>query len=93
MNFFRRKPKIEGEIGYFGLAEWWLSTFTDQERAYIEKDNDPLAGEEGSLTRGKITFMSQTAGMFLSGLSSWFKKTEQDRSIAKRILIKACRVE
>lgn len=36
MNIFRRKPQIKGHIGYFGLSDWWLSAFTEQERTQIE---------------------------------------------------------
>ena len=32
-----KRSEIEGEIGFYGLAEWWLSTFTPTERIQIEK--------------------------------------------------------
>ena len=94
--FGNRKPQIKGELGYFGLANWWFSTFTEQERAYIETTYAPMqagiggiAQNRGGLTQGDITFTTQTIGMFLSGLSTWFRKTEHDRDIARRMLAKS----
>jgi hypothetical protein len=31
-----QKIKMHGSIGYFGLTEWWISEFTENEREYIE---------------------------------------------------------
>ena len=90
-EIFKSKPKIEGEIGFQGLADWWLSAFTESERSYIEQVYKPLSigGEnERPLTRGKILSMSQTAAGFLVGLASWFRKTTE-LTIAQRILEKA----
>lgn len=92
MNLFRRKPQIKGHVGYFGLGDWWLSAFTDQERAYIEKTYQPLGSGEGSLTQTNISFTTATVSTFLSGLSTWFRKTSRDRDIARRILIKALEI-
>lgn len=88
------KPKIEGEIGYFGLADWWLSEFDTLERTHIEQKYQPIGMKAGHkpLTKGKIYSTTQTIGMFLSGLSSWFQATPQDRDIARRILSKAMKV-
>lgn len=91
------KPKIQGEIGYHGLSDWWLQTFTEAERHYIEKKYKPLsAGVGGSpnkhpLTQGNILSTSQDTTGFLSGLASWFQHSEKDRDIARRILTKAVR--
>jgi hypothetical protein len=35
--------RVEEEICYFGLAEWWLSTFTEAERNYIESFYHPFS--------------------------------------------------
>ncbi len=51
LDIFRNKPKITGTIGYFSLTEWWLSTFSEAERKYIEKKFRPLGGSEESLTK------------------------------------------
>jgi len=97
-NRFKRKEKVEGELGYFGLGDWWLSTFTEEERNYIEKVFQPMGGEEKPLTQGEINIIgtegerialgTEKAVSLLSALAGWFKKPE-DFSIAKRILNKA----
>lgn len=92
MSFFKRllRPKIEGELGYFGLGDWWLDTFTDKERAYIEHVFQPLSMGGGTrpLTQGKIDSTTQRAASLLSGLAGWFTKGD-DLSIAVRMLDKA----
>lgn len=90
-RLFGRQPKIDGEFGYFGLGNWWLSTFDDVERDYVEKVYQPMSiggGREKPLTEGRIQSTTQTASSLLSGLAGWFKKPE-DLSIARRILAKA----
>ncbi len=91
------KPRIEGQIGYFNLSEWWVNTFTEKERNYIVKKYRPMAGgttgaDRNSLTEGKILSTTQTVGMFLSGLSTWFSDSIEDRDIARRILKKATEI-
>lgn len=92
MSIFRRKPQIKGQIGYFDSADWWLSAFTEQERTWIESVYKPLGGEPASLTQSEITYTTASVSMFLSSLSTWFRKTEKDRDIARRILEKALEV-
>jgi len=88
-----RLPKVEGELGYYGLAEWWLSSFTEQEREYIETRYTPMGigGTDNSrpLTRGQILDGGTgRASQLLWGLATWFRKPE-DFHIARRILAKA----
>jgi tetratricopeptide (TPR) repeat protein len=92
VNLFQRKPRVKGYIGYFRLTDWWLSTFSADERTKIEKAYQPMGGGTGTLTQTDITYSSSTISMFLSGLSSWFTKTQKDREIARRILKKAVEV-
>ena len=90
-GWLKGKQKIEGELGYFGLGDWWLMTFTDKERDYIEKVYQPMSigrSDDKPLTQGKIISTSETAVGLLAGLAGWFQKPA-DRSIAKRILEKA----
>ena len=90
-DIFKRSPKIEGEIGFFGLSDWWLNSFTKSEREYIEQKYKPMTmGESNnrSLTQGKILSTTQTASALLCGLASWFKKSEEF-SIGKRIAEKS----
>jgi hypothetical protein len=94
MGFFSRfrlqpeQPKVDGLLGYYGLADWWLTTFTPAEREHIEATYQPMGMRPGShpLTQGKRA-SSQTATDFLSGLASWFRKAD-DASIAVRIRAK-----
>lgn len=88
LDIFRSKPKIKGIIGYFGLAEWWLSTFLEAERKYIEKKFQPLGESEESLTKGNVSFRSDTAVGFLPNLAGWFARDEE-RHLAYKILEKA----
>ncbi len=82
------KRRIKGNIGYFGLADWWLSAFTDEERRYIRERYQPLGFSNDTLTSGDISYTSQTSIGFLSGLAGWFVKAG-DRAIAYKILEKA----
>lgn len=80
---------IGGKIGYFGLSEWWLSSFTEEERSLIKSIYAPLAAGSGiSLVTGDILMTSQTVLSFLTDLASWFAKDEE-RWIAYRIFYKA----
>lgn len=89
ISFNKSPQKIEGEIGYYSLEDWWLSNFTEGERRRIEEVFQPM-GLEGKniLTRGKIYSSSQTVTMFLVILAGWFKNP-RDRQLANRIIEKA----
>jgi tetratricopeptide (TPR) repeat protein len=84
-RFSRRSSNIGGLIGFFELADWWLSTFSDAERAHIEKIFQPMGG--GQLTTGRILSTTQTAAGLLQALAGWFNNP-RDRHIARRILAK-----
>lgn len=79
------KKKIGGEIAYYGLTEWWLNSFTEQERAIIRKTYTPML-KDCALDEGKITHSSHSILAFLGILAEWFKKAELYH-IGKRILI------
>lgn len=82
------KPQIKGKLGYFGLDAWWLSTFTESERRYIEDKFRPLGSSDARpLTQGDIEWTTETAVGLLSGLMSWFLKKE-DRHIARQLAAK-----
>lgn len=90
MRFFRRQKDadVKGEIGYFGLTEWWVSTFTEAEREYIDAKYQPMGAPPHTLTRGTIQYSTASSAQLLWGLATWFRKPE-DFSIASRILEKA----
>lgn len=64
--------QIGGYIAYYELEEWWLSTFSKQERDYIDATFVPLGGSSNSLTRGEIHKTSVNVDVFLNSLVTWF---------------------
>ncbi len=89
-SFLTKKEKVKGLIGYFGLADWWLSVFSEQERQYIKQTFRPLGTNpsDDSLTSRDVSYSNQSVVSFLSHLAGWFGKKE-DRTIAYRIFLKA----
>lgn len=89
-NLFGKEKEIKGEIGYFGLQDWWLTTFTKTERKHIEDVFKPLGSNpnENLLTEGEISYTSQTVAGLLQSLAGWFNNP-RDREIAKKIIDKA----
>ena len=89
-SLFSKSKSIEGEIGYYNLQDWWLTTFTQEERNHIEDVFHPLGGDPKTkpLTEGKISSSSQKAAGLLSALAGWFNKPD-DRYLAKKIIQKA----
>lgn len=83
-----KSPTPKGLIKYFNLVNWWLATFTVDERKYISQTYKPLGDTEDTLTKGDITFISTSASSFLSTLASWFPK-EKDKHIAYTLINKA----
>ena len=85
MGFFgKRDKKIGGKIGYYGLSEWWLATFTEEERRYIEQTYQPIGGGQNNITSGQILNISGSVCSFLAALSSWFNKAN-DRYLALKM--------
>jgi hypothetical protein len=89
-NLLTGKKKIKGLVEYYGLADWWLSEFSESERQYIKRTFQPLGTNpsNGLLVSDDISYFSQSVVCFLSHLAGWFGKKE-DRTIAFRILKKA----
>jgi tetratricopeptide (TPR) repeat protein len=88
LDFFSESKKTKGLIGYFGLENWWLSEFADDERRHIIEMFQPLGSSGDSLTSGAISYTSQTAVGLLQNLAGWFSK-ERDRPIAYKLMEKA----
>jgi len=86
LNFL--KKKISGEIGYYGLTDWWLSNFTESERREIIETFQPLGYPKNGLVEGDIHAADGSATQLLSALAGWFKK-EPKRTLAYRMLEKA----
>jgi len=79
---------VGGTLGYFGLGDWWLATFTKEERDYIEEKHTPMGGLPGvTLTKGNGANSGTAAGLLIS-LSTWFMGPG-DRHLAAKMLDKA----
>jgi len=87
-GFGKSSKRAQGSIGYFGLEDWWLTAFCDDERQHIQRTFQPLGDSGDSLTSGAISHTRQTAVGLLGALAGWFNGPE-DRSIAHKILDKA----
>ena len=87
----RNEEKVGGYIAYFGLQDWWLNTFSPQERKYIDSRFQPLEGIPHMLTQGRRS-TSKPPAQFLSELSAWFRRKE-DTSIAERIHAKVVELD
>lgn len=82
--------QIQGYIFHFNLEEWWLSTFTEAERQYIEEGYKPLfLHGKSRLTYGNMSLGMFTLVQLLSSMASWFRKTPEDRELARRMIAKA----
>jgi len=66
------KRMRNGEIGYYGLEDWWQDKFTEEERNIIRNTYQPMGLGSDSLVKNEIQSSSQSKLAFLSGLSSWF---------------------
>lgn len=77
-----------GMIRYLGLSRWWMSEFTETERALIESSFSPLG--LGGLTQGDVSAASDTPKQYLKSLSRWLDAARPD--LAERIREKAAKV-
>ena len=75
---------VEGIIAFYKLQEWWFSSFTHDEREFIDDRYQPMGALPHTLTQGKILERKQPAPEFLNGLNTWFR-SKNDSAIAERI--------
>ena len=85
-NVFKKKPG--GQIEYYGLTDWWLATFSPQERKDIGEIFQPIGFSKNGLTEGEISYTSGSATQLLYSLAGWFNDKSQ-RTISYRLLKKA----
>ena len=80
-------PPIEGMLGFLGLGEWWIETFSADERKYIETVFQPLGSTANSrpLTIGRIAASSQTPAKLLGALIGWFRMTPLDERMTRSL--------
>ena len=79
-----KHEKVEGLITFYKLEEWWFSSFTLDEREYIDSCYQPMGAPPHTLTQGMISERQQPAPEFLNGLNTWFRSSK-DSNIAERI--------
>lgn len=84
---YNKSGKV-GYIAFFDLEDWWVKTFTEEERRHITEIYQPLGAEKDSLINAHFTATTETAFPFLYTLAGWFNKPN-DRTIAMRIITKA----
>jgi len=87
------RRKVGGLIGYHGLSDWWLDTFTEEERTYILWRVRTMRAGPKALIEGDFSWMAKYPGSgpdavssFLNNLAFWLRR---DNSIARRIAIKS----
>jgi hypothetical protein len=80
-----------GELRYFGLSQWWSSTFSPAERAHMEtafRTPEMRAGVR-PLTRDRGVLNFSTAAGLLAALGERLSERSQDRHLACCVLAKA----
>ena len=85
-------PQGGGLIGYYGLTDWWLSTFTEEERRKIQAVRPTLVvGDNEDIIVSERSYPGFTTGWLENRLSSlaieFIGSKEMD--IAARLLAKA----
>jgi len=84
--------KGEGLIGYYGLTDWWLSTFTEEERKEIQAVRPTLVvGDNEDIIVSERAYPGSTTGWLENGLSSLAIEFigSKNMDIAARLLAKA----
>lgn len=98
MGFFSRfrqqpepTPKVEGLLGYYGLADWWLTALTAKEREEIEAMwgyitfRGQTIMNDRPLTRGQVTSNPLTAAEFLMVMGGRAPKSATVRAILPKV--------
>lgn len=91
MNAGQREPKAAlfgGYIGAYGLGQWWLDSFSDEDRARMSGSDFIPLGHPAGLDIGVCSIVSRPACWFLVDLGDFFQKLET-RSISLRCWAKA----
>ncbi|MBN1562192.1 MAG: hypothetical protein JXA10_00005 [Anaerolineae bacterium] len=80
--------EVGGSIAYHNLTNWWCSTFTAEERAYISHQYQPWGEVPYSLTEGEIAISFRPTAALLVDVTHYLNRPE-DRHMVRRILEKA----
>ena len=88
-KIFNSSNDPEGYIGYFNLKDWWLNTFTEEEKNHIVDIFQPMGAPKDILTKEKFETLSNDSPLsFFTSLTGWFDNS-RDRNIAYKIISKA----
>jgi hypothetical protein len=86
-----RRLATTGELGYFGLTGWWLSSFSKAQRDHMEAafcaSGLPSGAKPLTRDRGLVAF--PTAAALLTTLADHLSEKSQDRGLACKILAQA----
>jgi hypothetical protein len=86
-----RRLETTGELGYFGLTGWWISSFSTAERDYMETafctSGLPAGAKPLTRDRGLVAF--PTAAALLTVLADRLSEKPRDRALASRVLAQA----
>ncbi|MGE5297170.1 MAG: hypothetical protein ACM3VT_20285 [Solirubrobacterales bacterium] len=86
-----KHQEIGGELGYFGLGEWWLLTFSTTQRRHMEAafQGPEIPAGTRPLTRDRGLLPVQTAAGLLILLADKLANRSEDRALACSVLDKA----
>lgn len=90
--FWRRKksePKIGGDIAQFGLEDWWMKEFSEDERVFIRSKVGDIDHGSSNPSFG-IGGRQRTVTKFLTEVAAYFSRKDQVH-IGLRILEEARR--
>jgi tetratricopeptide (TPR) repeat protein len=73
--------KVGGFIGYFNLDDWWINTFSNEERKYIR---EKASNNFREFDNGEISDSSLNVSTFLYSLSTYLK-AKNDKPLYDRI--------
>lgn len=85
---------VGGYLGHHGLSTWWDSTFSDEERSFLESYLAPLLSGNASWRTGtppkstRLDGSTSTPARFLSMLAGFLKRSDRAH-LAVRLLEKA----
>lgn len=69
-----KKKKISGDIGAYGLQDWWFENFSQADREWMREAYTPIAPGVYPLTDGNGLCLDSHPFRYLSGVSAWFNK-------------------
>lgn len=96
MSIFKKlsnRQAVKGEIGYFGLGEWWLSTFNEEQRTFFKHAYTYFgvgaSSNDYPLTEGDNTSVSHYSVYTLTGMIGALRKQPRYLYLVRSILQQA----